>query len=230
MAVVKKRLSKALKEKNGFVVVAELVGGANFNYAPIKKFLAAHSQTGGKDIPSEFNFVGITNPQSPGGVANIEPADVHRFAVANNLLGELDFVPHISCKDSNKDGIISLLAAHKAAGVESFLALTGDKPATSKGVFELESVGLLNLTSYMNDEAVIKAKPDALNSVPKFFAGAAVSPFKYNEESQMQQYFKMEKKIASGAEFLITQVGWDWKKSVELMKYLAEAKINVPVI
>ncbi|MFA6187018.1 MAG: methylenetetrahydrofolate reductase C-terminal domain-containing protein [Phycisphaerae bacterium] len=230
MAVAKKRLSKALKEKNGFVVVAELVGGANFNYAPIKKFLTAHSQAGGKDIPSDFNFVGITNPQSPGGVANIEPADVHRFAVANNLLGELDFIPHISCKDSNKDGIISLLAAHKAAGVESLLALTGDKPATSKGVFELESVGLLGLISSMNDEAVIKAKPDALDSVPKFFAGAAVSPFKYNEESQMQQYFKMEKKITSGAEFLITQVGWDWKKSVELMKYLADAKIDIPVI
>ena len=57
-----------------------------------------------------------------------------------------------------------------------------------------------------------------------------MSPFKYNEESQMQQYFKMEKKIASGAKFLITQVGWDWKKSIELMKYLKDAQLDIPVV
>ena len=226
----KKRLSQALKNKSRFVIVAELVGGPNFNYDPIKKFLQAHKETGGKDIPADFDFVGITSPQSPGGAANIEPANVHRFAVSNNLLGELDFIPHISCKDINKDGIISLLNTHKSAGVESVLALTGDKPAEAKGVFELESIGLLDLITRINNNAYIQAKPEALRSVPQFFPGAGVSPFKYNEESQLQQYFKIEKKIISGAKFLITQVGWDWKKSVELIRYLAEAKLDTPVI
>jgi methylenetetrahydrofolate reductase (NADPH) len=40
----------------------------------------------------------------------------------------------------------------------------------------------------------------------------------------------MEKKIACGAKFLITQVGWDWKKSVELMRYLKENHIYIPVL
>src|SRR4030042_5041663 len=226
----KKRLSQALKNKSRFVIVAELVGGPNFSYEPIEKFLQAHKESKGKDIPADFDFVGITSPQSPGGVANIEPADVHRFAVSNNLLGELDFIPHISCKDMNKDGIISLLNTHKSAGVESVLALTGDKPTESKGVFELESIGLLELIGRLNNNAYIQAKPEALRSVAQFFPGAGVSPFKYNEESQMQQYFKMEKKITAGAKFLITQVGWDWKKSVELLRYLAEAKLDIPVI
>ena len=225
-----KKLRQALKNKDRFVIVAELVGGPNFNYDPIKKFLQAHKEAGGKDIPTDFDFVGVTSPQSPGGIANIEPANVHRFAVSNNLLGELDFIPHISCKDINKDGIISLLNTHKSAGVESILALTGDKPAEAKGVFELESIGLLDLITRLNNNAYIQAKPEALRSVPQFFPGAGVSPFKYNEESQLQQYFKMEKKIISGAKFLITQVGWDWKKSVELVRYLAEAKLDTPVI
>ncbi|UCD51905.1 MAG: methylenetetrahydrofolate reductase C-terminal domain-containing protein, partial [Phycisphaerales bacterium] len=56
------------------------------------------------------------------------------------------------------------------------------------------------------------------------------SPFKYTEASQMQQYFKMEKKVVSGARFLITQVGWDWRKSVELMRYLQERSIDIPVL
>lgn len=226
----KKRLSQALKNKGRFIIVAELTGGPNFGFQPIKKFLAAHKETGGKDIPSGFDFVGITSPQSPGGVANLEPAEVHHFATSNDLLGELDFIPHISCKDMNKDAILSLLNSHKSAGVESLLALTGDKPTEAKGIFELESVSLLNLIARLNNNIFISAKPESLQSVPQFFAGAGVSPFKYNEESLIQQYFKMEKKITSGVKFLITQVGWDWKKSVELMQYLAEAKLDIPVI
>jgi 5-methyltetrahydrofolate corrinoid/iron sulfur protein methyltransferase len=226
----KKRLSQTLKDKSSFAIVAELTGGPNFSLLPIRKFLQAHGQTGGKDIPADFDFVGITSPQSPGGTANLEPADVHHFATSNNLLGQLDFIPHLSCKDMNKDAILSLLNTHKSAGVESLLALTGDKPTAAEGVFELESVCLLSLIARLNNDAVISAKPEALQSVPQFFAGAAISPFKYNEESLLQQYFKMEKKITAGAKFLITQVGWDWKKSVELLRYLAEAKLDIPVI
>jgi len=226
----KKRLSQALKNKDRFIIVAELTGGPNFSHEPIKKFLQAHIETGGKDIPADFDFVGITSPQSPGGTANLEPADVHHFVANNNLLGELDFIPHISCKDMNKDAILSLLNTHKATNTESLLAITGDKPTEAKGVFELESICLLNLITRLNNDAIISAKPQDIQSIPRFFPGAAVSPFKYNEESLLQQYFKMEKKIASGAKFLITQVGWDWKKSIELMRYLADEKIDIPVI
>src|SRR4030043_801697 len=97
----KKRLSQALKNKSRFVIVAKFVGGPNFIEEPIEKFLQAHKESKGKDIPADFDFVGITSPQSPGGIANIEPADVHRFATSKNLLGELDFFPHISCQAVN---------------------------------------------------------------------------------------------------------------------------------
>jgi methylenetetrahydrofolate reductase (NADPH) len=225
-----KRLSQALRKKDSFAIVAELTGGPNFSFAPIQKFLTAFNSSGGKDIPAGFNFVGITNPQSPGGVANIEPADVHRYVVSNKLLGELDFIPHISCKDMNADAITSLLAVHRAMDVESIFVITGDKPAAAKGVFELESVNLLNMITRLNNNACISAKPQELGTVKQFFAGAGISPFKYNEESQMQQYFKMEKKIACGAKFLITQVGWDWKKSIELIRYLKDANLDIPVL
>jgi methylenetetrahydrofolate reductase (NADPH) len=230
MDVTGKRLSQALQKRDSFVIVAELTGGPNFSFAPIQKFLTAFNSSGGKDVPAGFNFVGITSPQSPGGVANIEPAEAHRYVVSKNLLGGLDFIPHVSCKDMNRDAIISLLAAHKSAGVESFLALTGDKPVSAKGVFELESVNLLAMVNRLNNEAYMSAKAQELSAVKQFFPGAAVSPFKYNEESQVQQYFKMEKKIACGAKFLITQVGWDWKKSLELVRYLKEINLDIPVI
>jgi 5,10-methylenetetrahydrofolate reductase len=230
METTGKRLSRALGKKDSFVILAELTGGPNFSFGPIEKFLTAFNDSSGKDIPAGFNFVGVTSPQSPGGVANIEPSDVHRYVVSKKLLGGLDFIPHVSCKDMNADAITSLLAAHKAAGVESIFVVTGDKPATAKGVFELESVNLLDEITRLNNNAYMSAKPQELGAVKLFSAGAGVSPFKYNEESQMQQYFKMEKKITCGAKFLITQVGWDWKKSAELIRYLKEANLDTPVI
>jgi len=225
-----KSLAKSLTERSKFVVVAELAAGPGFNFAPIEKFLKAAKDAGPDSIPQGFDFIGITAPQSPGGVANLEPADVLTRVKAADLLGQLDFIPHVSCKDHNSEAITSSLVTFRARGVTSVLALTGDKPVRSQGVFEVESVGLLQLISRMNDAAYLKANPGQWDSVTQFFPAAAVSPFKYTEASQMQQYYKMEKKVAAGARCLITQLGYDWRKSVELMRYLQENHIDIPVL
>ena len=225
-----KKLREKLQDKTNFVILAELTGGPGFNPAPIEKFLKGFQQADSLAIPDGFDFVGITIPQNPGGAANIEPADVLNQIRLKNLLGDLDFVPHVTCKDQNCDAIISSLAGFRRAGIESVLALTGDKPVKAKGVFELEAIGLLQLIQKMNNTDCLKTLPDKLDEIHQFFPGAAVSPFKYSEASQMQQYYKMEKKITSGAQFLITQVGWDWKKSLELFRYLKENNLDIPVI
>jgi len=208
----------------------ELAAGPGFNFGPVEKFLTAYRDAGSSAIPQGFDFVAVTATQNPSGVANIEPGDVLSRIRLNDLLGELDFVPHITCKDHNLDAIVSSLVGFREAGVESVLALTGDKPTKARGVFELDSIGLLQLIKKMNNESYIKAEAASLDSVHQFFAGAAVSPFKYTEPSQMQQYYKMEKKIACGAKFFITQLGWDWKKSLELFRYADENNLDVPII
>jgi hypothetical protein len=73
-----KSLAKSLTERSRFVVVAELAAGPNFNFAPIEKFLKAAKDAGPDRSPPSFDFVGVTAPQSPGGVANLEPADAPR--------------------------------------------------------------------------------------------------------------------------------------------------------
>ncbi|OHB75540.1 MAG: hypothetical protein A2Z25_07515 [Planctomycetes bacterium RBG_16_55_9] len=226
----KKKLSNSLTAGSDFVVVAELAAGPGGNFGPIQKFLSAADKTGLDSLPKGFNFVGITVPQNPGGAANIEPSDALSRIIAANLLSDLDFIPHVSCKDHNVDAITSSLIHYRQRQISSVLALTGDKPVMARGVFEIESVGLLQLIERMNCESYLKAKPEQWDGVAQFFPGAAVSPFKYTEGSQMQQYYKMEKKVACGARFLITQVGWDWKKSSELMRYLDENGIDIPVL
>ena len=224
------RLKNFLDSKQ-FAVTAELTGGPGYNFAPFEHFLAEHKEKK-SSIPQGFHFLGITVPQNPGGVANIDPSDVLAVIQEKNagLLDDLDYIPHLSCKDSNTDGLMSTLVGYRRRGVESVLALTGDKPVTAQGVFEVESVGLLSLISKLNHASITSAKPGTLNTIHQFYSGAAVSPFKYTEASLMQQYYKMEKKIAEGARYLITQVGWDWKKSLELMQYMKHHRIDTPVI
>ena len=226
----RKKLREQLGGKAGFVVVAELVGGPNFDFTPISKFLSAYKKAGAGAIPAGFNFAGITLPQNPGGTPNIEPVYAIEKLLAEGLLDDLDCIPHISCKDHNANAIVNSLVGLRDLHIETILGLTGDKPVAAKRVFDLDSIGLLQLVRDMNNESYIKARPQDLDKVHQFFPGAAVSPFKYTEASLMQQYYKMEKKIACGAEFLITQVGWDWKKSQELFRYLADNNIDIPVI
>ena len=211
-----------------FAVTAELTGSPGYNFSPIEKFLVAHQEKKAS-IPDGFNFVGITVPQNPGGVANIDPSDVLAVVETKNLLGGLDYIPHLSCKDNNTDSLTSTLVGYRQRSIESVLALTGDKPVSATGVFEVESVGLLSLMSHLNHQTMAKVKPDQ-QGVHQFYSGAAVSPFKYTEASLMQQYYKMEKKIAEGAQFLVTQVGWDWKKSLELARYCKDNSITTPLI
>ncbi len=222
-----------IRRGSKFLVVAELTGGPGFSLRPMEAFLEAcrnAGEDGAQAVPEGFAFVGITLPQSPGGVANIEPANAIAALQSKKLLDGLDIVPHVTCKDMNADAIVSSLMTLKKMGVASVLALTGDKPTKAQRVFELESAGLLQLIRRINHDAYLGAQPQSLANTHQFFPGAAVSPFKYSEAAQMQQYYKMEKKIRSSAQFLITQVGWDWRKSAELFTYLKQRQLHVPVL
>lgn len=225
----KKRLRDAIRDKSSFKVTVELASGPNFNFAPVQQFLSGFREDEGASVPGEFNLVAITATDNSGGSPNIETYDMYRRMIDGDLLGHLDYVPHFSCKDRNVDIIASTLDAFKSAGIESMLVITGDKPLKGKSVFEHESVTFLQMIKEMNAQAYSKAKADGLDGVHQFCCGAAVSPFKYTEASQMQQYYKMEKKVAAGAEYLVTQLGWDWKKSLELFRYIEENKIDIPV-
>ena len=63
-----------------------------------------------------------------------------------------------------------------------------------------------------------------------FYISVAVSPFKYTEADCAYQYLKLEKKIAAGADYAITQLGFDSRKFRELKRYLDERGLKTPVL
>ena len=211
-----------------FLVLAEFLPEGGQNPANIARFLADHAANADA-LPAGFSLVGVMLPQSPNGVPALGPAEVFAALDRDGKWPGLDVIPHVTAKDHNRDGIRSGLIGLRTLGIETLLALTGDKPAAGTGVFDVDSTGLIEIVRELDLDAYQRAKPGHLDRVKPFFVLAAVSPFKYTEGSARQQYLKMAKKIRSGADVLITQMGWDSRKSEEIFRVLRDERIDVPV-
>jgi methylenetetrahydrofolate reductase (NADPH) len=63
-----------------------------------------------------------------------------------------------------------------------------------------------------------------------FFAGVAFSPFKQMEAEVMGQFYKMQQKVAAGADFVISQVGYDARKLQEFLLWMRLRKYSLPAL
>ncbi len=141
-----------------------------------------------------------------------------------------DVIIHLTCKDLNRNGLESRAWTLADAGFQNILCLSGDHPVDGYmgqpgAVFDVDSVGLLHMLNDMNHGMrVIKPRRGEPDRLPPtdLFLGATVSPFKLQERELIPQYLKLQSKIANGAQFIITQVGYDSRKWDELLKYVAQ--------
>jgi methylenetetrahydrofolate reductase (NADPH) len=150
----------------------------------------------------------------------------------------LNPIIHFTCKDKNRNQIESILYALDRIEIQNLLVMTGDFPlygfeGKAKPVYDLDSVQLLRLIGEMNAGRCLDEKaPGGGKECPptRFFKGVAVSPFKRLEAEVSAQYFKLYKKLKMGADFVITQVGFDARKFDELMKFMRREFPAVPVL
>jgi len=153
-----------------------------------------------------------------GGSAGHDPIRVASIAKERGLNPNV----HLTCVSKTPADVAKFLDDVIAQGIENIFAITGDYP---KGA-PLGSVGYA-CDSVQLVETI--AEERAAGRAP-FFISAAVSPFKYIEADCAYQYLKLEKKIAAGADFAITQLGFDARKYRELKRYSDERGVNFPVI
>ncbi len=146
-------------------------------------------------------------------------------------------VLHLTCKDMNRNGLESAAWRCAAEGFDNLLAITGDYPTTGFGgvpepVFDLDSVGLIALLAAMNRGLRVPDRRGGVQELSKtdFFIGCVVSPFKQHERELVPQYFKLVRKIAAGAQWVIPQLGYDMRKFHEVKLLLQSRGIDVPVI
>jgi len=97
-------------------------------------------------------------------------------------------------------------------------------------VFDIDSVGLLNLFSEMNDGLRDERKPETRLDRTDFFLGCVVTNHKRREREVMPQYFKLRKKVEAGAGFVINQIGWNTRKDDELLRWIRRDHLPVSVL
>ena len=175
----------------------------------------------------------ISITDNPGG----NPAIATDVLCAEILKVCIEPLVHIAMRDKSRNQAESLLFQLTALDIHNVLMLTGDYPSNlgfkgkSKPVFDLDSVNGLRLVEEMNRgmEREIMRKTVRL-SASNFFAGVAFSPFKQMEAEVMGQFYKMQKKIESGADFVITQVGYDARKMHEFIMWLQSRDYRIPAL
>lgn len=154
-----------------------------------------------------------------GGAIGHDPIRVGTAARARGLTPNI----HLTCVNRDVAAAQHALEDLHALGIENVLALTGDYPKsgdanTPAAVFDLDSVQLVRMMDELRRGGMA------------FWIAVAVSPFKYTEADCRYQYLKLEKKFAAGADYAITQLGYDVRKFRELRQYLVERGISKPVL
>ncbi len=180
----------------------------------------------------EIDAMSITD--NPGGNAMLG-ADV----LGTDLISRgQEVIIHLACKDWNRNAIQSRGWELASAGFHNVLALSGDCPVSgfegqASGVFDIDSVGLLKMFDDMNKGLKYPSRiSDKMLTMKRtdFFLGTVVNNYKRYEREVMPQYFKLAKKLESGAGFVINQLGYDSRKLDELQRYMALKEMDVPVL
>ena len=221
------RFKEAL-EAGEFAVTWEVIPGRGAREANQE-----HELEMAKEVLATGRVHAISITDAPGG----NPA-LLADAYAEDLLaiGATPLV-HFSCKDRNRNQFESQLYAMERHGIENLLCMTGDYPTTGwngrpRPVFDLDAVTLLQLVDSMNKGmGYPNAKGEVIRTEPThFFPGAVVSPFKWTEGETMTQFYKLKKKIAAGAKFIISQVGFSSRKMQEMLWLVRDAGLDTPMI
>ncbi|MCP3955893.1 MAG: methylenetetrahydrofolate reductase, partial [Desulfobacterales bacterium] len=203
-----------------FVITLELVPGRESQGRSVDLVTGI-----ARDAFADGRVSAVSITDNPGGNPSLSP-DVLGHEIYK--IG-MDAIVHFTCRDANRVGMESRGLQLAMMGMKNILALTGDYSGQGFGgqglpVFDLDSVNLQIMLGALNRRLEESGDPDG------FFTGCAVSPFKYTEAECFAQYAKLKRKVTAGAQYIITQLGYDARKFQELLFCMRHAGIQLPVL
>jgi methylenetetrahydrofolate reductase (NADPH) len=143
------------------------------------------------------------------------------------LQHEAEPVMQMSGRDKTRVSLQSEVIGASALGVRNMLCLTGDSMALTPGpkgrmdIVDLDSIQMLWLLRRMRDEGKYLDGRE-IKTPPKFFLGAAASPFASNMKFQA---LREQKKVNAGAQFFQTNVIFEVEALDEWLNELAKRDV-----
>jgi len=228
-AAPKTRLQRKLEEPDGFAVSFELVPGRGPRGKNVEWILDFAKKV--QKLPELIDCMSLTD--NVGGNSRISPDvlghELHEMGMESMI--------HFSCKDKNRNFMVSRAFQLERLGIRNLLTLTGDAPiegfkGQAKPTFDLDSVGLCDLLRALNEGLPDKRSPGGKTPATNFYIGAVVSPFKQLESELMTQYYKLHRKVRFGAQFIVSQLGYDARKQDELVRFMRRDPVlkNTPLM
>ncbi len=134
---------------------------------------------------------------------------------------------HLSCRDRNVLGLQSELLGMAALGMRHVLPLTGDPARVgdhpgAASVYDVNSVELISIIKRLNEGFSQAGK--SIKTATDFVIGCTYNPNARNLEAQVQ---RLERKVAAGAQYVMTQPVFD-PRLIEQTKELT-AHLDVPM-
>jgi methylenetetrahydrofolate reductase (NADPH) len=151
---------------------------------------------------------------------------------ASLFLKQMDMPPvmQMVCRDRNRLAMQADIIGAYAHGINTLLCLSGDHPhfgdhPMAAGVFDLDSIQLIQTVKRMRDEGKFQGGAD-IKGPPKMFIGAAANPFADPFELRVA---RLAKKVRAGVDFIQTQCIYNMDKFEQWMKGVRERELHKEV-
>lgn len=134
---------------------------------------------------------------------------------------------HITCRDRNIIGLQSHLMGLHTLGLHDVLAVTGDPARVgdfpgASSVYDVSSFELIQMIKQLNEGLSISGKD--LSQKASFSVGAAFNPNVRSLEKAVQ---RLEKKIACGADYFVSQPVFSEEKLLEVYQSVKHLKTPI---
>ncbi len=203
-------------ESGQFAVTAEV--------GPPKGSSPAVIRRRGELVRNSVDAVNVTDNQT----AVVRMSSVAGCAILKTL--GVDPIMQIVCRDRNRIAIQSDVLGAIALGIGNILCLSGDHQRfgnhpTSKSVFDIDSMQLIQALKNMRDEKQFISGEEVSGEVP-IYIGAAANPFADPFEFRVA---RLAKKVKAGADFIQTQAVYDVDRFRRWMEAVCERGLDKEV-
>ena len=135
------------------------------------------------------------------------------------------------CRDRNRLAMQADILGAYAHGIRNILCLSGDHQQfgdhpQAKGVFDIDSMQLINMVKNLRDEGKFLGGADVETPPAKLFIGAAANPFAEPFEWRVH---RLAKKVKAGADFIQTQCIYNMKRMREWIRQANDMGITEKV-